>query len=95
MSLPDEKIRALQNARDLLLELASGWRIDSTKGLISRASRSDFKRVPKPVREACRRVLRHYPLKVEIEMYWNESSDRNPPPVNRKRALSRRSRSAE
>lgn len=60
MSLPDEEARAIQYARKLLFEIATGWRPGET---LNGYTKSEYKRIPRALREAARRVLRHYPLR--------------------------------
>ncbi len=54
MSLPEEEVRAMQYAREFLLNLATG----------------EIKRIPKDVRKRAIQVLRHYPGPTSITMYW-------------------------
>ena len=90
MSLPEEEIRALQWANQFLSDLGYGYHWDKDP---FETIRSTHKRVPKSVREHARIILRHYPGRSAILAYWRkpDSSDRNPPPVNRKRVVTRRS----
>ena len=52
MSLPEEKYRALMNARQFLIDLLYP---------------SVYKKVPKIVRESARACLKHYPQVYELE----------------------------
>lgn len=51
MSLPDEKVRAMQSARKFLFDLLNPQATP---------------RVPKAVRDRARRVVKHYPFDFEI-----------------------------
>lgn len=88
VSLSHEKINAMKQCRDLMLELATGYLPFSFKANAESFKRSGFKRVPKSVREACRNVLRHYPFPFDIERYWSEpnSSQASLPSLDRKPA---------
>lgn len=52
MTMPDERFRAVNYAREFLYDL-----LDPKK----------TPRVPRPVREHARRVLRHFPMECEME----------------------------
>jgi len=54
MTLPYERTRAVSNARDFLLRLASPY-VDG-----------GFKKIPTAVRQAALRLLRHYPSAVDL-----------------------------
>lgn len=54
MSTTEEEIRALQWGEKLLFDLAVG----------------NIKRVPKKVREHASIILRHFPTKTSLEIYW-------------------------
>jgi len=52
MTLPDERLRALRSAREFLLALLTP---------------SETPKVPRDVRRWASRVLKHYPLPLEID----------------------------
>lgn len=85
MTMPDEEIRALMWARDLLNDLAYGWHWNWTGDRIPDAIRSTHKRVPKSVRLHARSVLRHYPGKSAIFAHWRKSDSSPASPRGRDR----------
>lgn len=56
MTMPDERTRAVLEARKFLLRLSSAYIPDGIKGVRSE------------VRQEARRILRHYPVAFEIVM---------------------------
>ena len=67
VSFHDEEMRSLLDARALLRELALGFYFSD--GVCVKSS---HRRVPKSVREAARRIVRHYPWSREIERRWSK-----------------------
>jgi hypothetical protein len=58
MTLPDERTRAILQARQFLLDLMTP---------------SETPRVPREIRDRARSVLRHYPLPYEVEVIAKNS----------------------
>jgi hypothetical protein len=52
MTVPVERSRAVINTREFLTRLINTW---------------DTPRIPKPIREEARRLLKHYPATYDIE----------------------------
>ena len=84
MTMPDEEIRALTWARDLLNDLAYGWHWN-WKGTLPNSIPATHRRVPKSVRLRARSVLRHYPGKSAILAYWKRSDSSPESPRSRDR----------
>jgi hypothetical protein len=56
MTLPDERTRSVLRTRNFLLRL------------LSPSSPDGCKRIPRPVREEARRLLRHYPGVIDLSI---------------------------
>ena len=56
MTLPSQRTRSVLSTRDFLLRVMSPHLPDS------------YKRIPRPVREEARRLLRHYPGVVDLSL---------------------------
>jgi hypothetical protein len=63
MTLPSERTRAVVNAGEFLLRLSNPY------------VPAGIKKIPGPVRDEARRLLKHYPSVVDM-MYVNHSFDR-------------------
>ena len=63
MTLPDQRSRAVVLTRDFLVRLMSPYLPDG------------LKRIPKPVRDEARRLLRHYPTLVDVATAGSECPD--------------------
>ena len=59
MTTPDERTRAVQSAELFLIQVASG----------------EVKRVPAEVKEAAKRILRHYPTRFDLSQTADELPD--------------------
>jgi len=65
MTMPDEELRSLKYAEDLLCSITIGQGHGVYRG-------QDFRGIPKRVKDCARRVLRHYPGKWSIGLKWGK-----------------------